>query len=735
MDRTGYGRLAGLALTIVLGWCLACEGRILCVDGAAAGANDGSSWANACTRLQDAMAVAKAAGKPVEIRVARGVYKPDQGTGITPGDQGATFQLLNGVTLKGGYAGAAAPDPNARDIELYETILSGDLKEDDALSSITTEENSCRVVTASSGDETAVIDGFTITGGGASWGPCGDEYGSEGGIVIDGGSPVIRACHFTTNRQYEYGVCALSGSKMVVTGCLFDGQGMLSLGSSPVLTDCVFTHGGVTNDAGSSLSLTNCRFDQAGIGSHDSHLALANCSFRGNKYYAVEARDNNSVITDCFFERNGQGSMNGGAIESFGGVLTLEDCRFVENRGTCIRSIESADSNLIRCSFTANKAMGSAAIWTSGSLVLHECEFIGNSSQIGAGAIHADGDQLKAMGCLFAGNSTEMEVFASGAILSTAILTRLSHCTFVGNRGSPNTMECLRTPAELTSCIVWNGPDPFTRFPLEESKIKVTYSDVQGGYPGEGNIDVDPCFVEPGYRADPNDTSVELGPDDPNAVWVNGDYHSKSQAGHWDRSVGAWVRDEVTSACIDAGDPNAPIGSEPFPNGGVVNLGAYGGTSEASKSYFGEPVCETQIAGDINGDCKVDQTDMDILLSHWLTDAADLVNSPPTVTLTAPEDGEVFDYPAWVNLYADAVDSDGWVVRVKFFMQYTKGGQERTAVSTDSGPSNGWGYNWQWWGTTGVPFEGSCVLWAEAMDNDGAVAVSPKITITLHVTN
>ena len=47
-------------------------------------------------------------------------------------------------------------------------------------------------------------------------------------------------------------------------------------------------------------------------------------------------------------------------------------------------------------------------------------------------------------------------------------------------------------------------------------------------------------------------------------------------------------------------------------------MDAYGGTSEASKSYFGKPVCETIVAGDINGDCKVDFTDMLILLSHWL---------------------------------------------------------------------------------------------------------------------
>jgi hypothetical protein len=64
----------------------------------------------------------------------------------------------------------------------------------------------------------------------------------------------------------------------------------------------------------------------------------------------------------------------------------------------------------------------------------------------------------------------------------------------------------------------------------------------------------------------------------------------------------------------------SPIGLEPFPNGGFVNMGAYGGTPEASKAYFGEPVCGTIVAGDINGDCKVDFEDLTILTSHWLTE-------------------------------------------------------------------------------------------------------------------
>ncbi len=62
----------------------------------------------------------------------------------------------------------------------------------------------------------------------------------------------------------------------------------------------------------------------------------------------------------------------------------------------------------------------------------------------------------------------------------------------------------------------------------------------------------------------------------------------KSEAGRWSPGNQSWVIDDFTSACIDAGDPASPVGLEPFPNGGRINMGAYGGTAEASKSYFGK---------------------------------------------------------------------------------------------------------------------------------------------------
>jgi hypothetical protein len=130
--------------------------------------------------------------------------------------------------------------------------------------------------------------------------------------------------------------------------------------------------------------------------------------------------------------------------------------------------------------------------------------------------------------------------------------------------------------------------------------------------------------------------------------WVDGDYHLKSQAGRWDSNSQTWVKDNVTSPCIDAGDPAAPIGDEPFPNGGIINIGAYGGTAEASKSYFGEAVCETIIAGDINGDCKVDFADFRIMALHWLQDSSG--GYEPTSALAYPGPAGKLVYGTYSNV-------------------------------------------------------------------------------------
>ena len=174
------GRTARL-LTILLAMvCLpAVAAAQIFVNQAAGGGNDGSSWANAFTSLQDGLAEARtlAPVEPVEIWVARGVYYPDVGAGLTPNSRVLAFELANNVALYGGFAGNETA-LNQRDWVANPTVLSGDIDgndtvDADGLSVHYTDivgNNSYHVVRGNGLNSSAVLDGFSITGGLANGG-------------------------------------------------------------------------------------------------------------------------------------------------------------------------------------------------------------------------------------------------------------------------------------------------------------------------------------------------------------------------------------------------------------------------------------------------------------------------------------------------------------------------------------------------------------------------------------
>lgn len=236
-------------------------------------------------------------------------------------------------------------------------------------------------------------------------------------------------------------------------------------------------------------------------------------------------------------------------------------------------------------------------------VVIHNCKIVENPD---GGILLDSHDNVTIANCYIASNGTAgIYAYASNPTVRNCAVVKnydagirairggiISNCTVTENNG----IGIWISQGTIVNSIVWGNGQRQLYNP--DDNASVTYCDVQDGWPGQGNIDADPCFVDAG----------------------GGDYHLKSQAGRWDPASESWVQDDATSPCIDGGDPTSPIGREPFPNGGIINMGAYSGTAEASKSYFDEPVCETIVAGDINGDCKVDFADLTIMARQWLED-------------------------------------------------------------------------------------------------------------------
>ncbi len=633
------------------------KGKVIYVDDSASGPADGASWQSAYKYLQDALAAAEAAAKPVEIRVASGVYKPDRGAVVTPGDLEATFFVAPGVTLAGGYAGAGAPDPDIRDVELFPTVLDGDLADNDLPVAVprwdrvtrdnydwrwadpSRTDNSFCVVTLGTADAnlTTVLEGLSVTAAHShDRGVSLYAYaGRTAGVYMEEGArALIRHCTFSSNTAPGI---ASARANVTVSDCVFEhntvrgtGGGMSIRGDNPLVARCLFKDNWAQDGGGLSISegrfqIEDCTF----VRNTACGLACAEAGF-GGALYALDSLEG-SIVKDCTFVDN---------LGSFGGGINFGSMGL-----TASSPIRRGGPVLVTgCSFAGNHAYAGGAIYAEFSMVnIERSVFRGNLALWRGGAVANWVGETRFDNCFFAGNRAleagsgiwamgsggkrhlrEMEVLLDFDLV-------LSNCTLTGNMAPVGrTLTCWSFDrptvgtTSISNCILDNGGNEVDN--RYGSQMTIAFTNLRGATAavddpcnavacGEGNIDADPLFASPGYW-DPNGT-----PDDPNDdFFVEGDYHLKSQAGRWDPKSQSWVKDNVTSPCIDAGDPNSPIGAEPFPHGARVNMGAYGGTTEASKSYFGEPVCESTIVGDLNGDCRVDVRDLALLAVHWPRD-------------------------------------------------------------------------------------------------------------------
>ena len=300
---------------------------------------DGTSWEDAFKYLQDALELAESGD---EIRVAGGTYKPDQDEDdpntATPGDRTATFALIDGVQIKGGYAGWwVDPDvPGTRDIGLYASVLSGDLLDNDYCDSL--DDNSYHVVSAWAEDEittAAVLDGFTITAGNADddTDDCeGPGYGSGAGLYNEEGSPEVRNCTFVRNQSRCYGAGMAN----------FDAT---DPSSQPIILNCVFEENwagkGATGESTGGGGIYNGDGDDGSSG-YGRDPTIGNCLFVYNKVGHNREdhwHDGGGICNDnsdpnvfnCIFIGNSVEN-NGGAIANrFDSSPTITNCTIVEN--------------------------------------------------------------------------------------------------------------------------------------------------------------------------------------------------------------------------------------------------------------------------------------------------------------------------------------------------------------------------------------------------------------------
>jgi hypothetical protein len=274
----------------------------LYVNAAATTPGDGLSWATAYTDLQSAL-TNPCSSSLTEIWVAGGLYKPTTGT-----DRAVSFAMLPGVAIYGGFAGTETTLASRTLTYPSGTTLSGDIG-----TVADNGDNSYHVINNPAGlTNTAILDGFVITGGNAV-GQGNDELG--GGIYNDHSDPLIQNCLFQQNRASSQG------------GAMFNDR------SSPSLRNCIFRGNSTSNQGGaifnygflgiSSPTLINCSFQDnatayfggamfsTNTSNGTTNPVLINCSFQGNTAYgggAMHNEGNTPTLTNCVFWNNGNGS-------------------------------------------------------------------------------------------------------------------------------------------------------------------------------------------------------------------------------------------------------------------------------------------------------------------------------------------------------------------------------------------------------------------------------------------
>lgn len=377
----------------------------------------GVSWADASGDIQ-AMIDAAATCGGGEVWVASGTYKPvrraDATGTITPNDRDNAFVLRNNVKLFGGFAGTEATLSERVLNPASPGILSGDFNGNDQVtgsgSTLTFEnntENAFHVVISSGNNSTAVIDGFTVSGGFASGSGSITVNGISvfrprgGGMYNGSSSPVISNCIFSKNST--------------LTTELSDGGGMFNTSSSPVISHSTFflnfsrLGGGMMNVISSFPHISDCIFtgnlaaiDGGGMNNqNNASPTVSLCIFTGNAALngggggMISLNNASPIVSDCIFTGN-SGVQGGGMRNSTNSSATVSNCEFhnntSSNNGGGMSNGGGTTSQITGCTFTGNSSVNGGALSNiQASPAISGSAFIGNTAfSLGGGIMNSN---------------------------------------------------------------------------------------------------------------------------------------------------------------------------------------------------------------------------------------------------------------------------------------------------------------------------------------------------------
>ncbi len=537
----------------------------LYVDGSVSSSGAGTSWTTALKTLQEALLNANL-GDGDTVFVAQGTHYP--GSTVTD-----SFLIDHGVTIEGGYAGNTETDPDARDVDLYETILSGDI------------------------DNGSDLDDY------------GDAFPAPG-TAPDFESMDGNAYHVVeiTADNVRLDGLTISGGNAAISGDDADGAAIWAAGNGSgngvaglVVYNCTIKHNRAKDDGGAAF-----------FGPASGTVEFRNCTIRENSAWIVAG-----------------GSPNGGAIQHNDVSLLLVNCEFIENwavsSGGVINFVETNDDGdtleAWNCRFDSNLAGA-----TGGALRISDvdsdaaddcklvnCEFTRNESDKGGAIIAGQQVDLAVFNCTIAANICNDSVndYAGGVQIDFA-----ADATFI-------------------STIFWDNEDDDTGDDLVEDQYNgptsppaadffVFYCDVLGWGSAtpdlDGNFEDDPLFVSEFGDVRLSTTSPCVDRGSPDALDVEDDDEDVDEDLNFgekapDRDLNARVQDGDGTGCliVDVGafevagvascpadlDADGEVGAADL----AILLAAWGSCSSCT--------------ADFDDDGDVDAADLATLLADW----------------------------------------------------------------------------------------------------------------------
>lgn len=394
----------------------------------------------------------------------------------------------------------------------------------------------------------------------------------------------IESSHIVANNGLSKGAIYHVGGDVDINNCTISGNSNYALYSEPDEddvneADVTITKSTISDnadhglyfqyheDVSGTITIADCTIaDNSGtyaagirVNAPACTVVIQDCNLTGNTTTseggAVHLRDyNDALITGCIITGNSGSSDAGGVClgvskdEAGGGPTLISECVISDNITDGFGGgIECWNTQLTveNCTIAGNKALRSAAQEDNGGG--------------GIGSLYG----LDIINCLIVGNKTNG--YGGGVDVNDSGDSLIRNCTIADNfaaeqGGGISIQGSDACDVDLKNSIVWyNSADDGNDQIFNGGGslvLHIGYTDGQGsGGSGDwqwdpnwddgDNIDADPCFVSRGSWVDVNEPNTPVEPNDPNAVWADGDYHLKGKQ----------------SPCFDTGDPNDPNSS------------------------------------------------------------------------------------------------------------------------------------------------------------------------------